>query len=260
MAIVEFSDHTNLLEQSAYKYQLQDVEKPNLYRHLFEYDSIPKVPFNHRLVPMGMPKEIWVTDTTFRDGQQSCSPFTVKQIVDLFKLMHRLSVPKGIVRQSEFFIYTDKDRQALEQCQDLGYEFPEVTSWIRANEKDFELVKAAGVKETGILVSCSDYHIFKKMNLTRAKAMDKYLGIVKSALEHGIRPRCHFEDITRADFYGFVVPFAIEADEADGGIGYSHQDSGLRYPGLRRGLSWRGTAPQCSRHHLRAQPPCGRPQ
>ncbi len=210
MAIVEFSDHTNLLEQSAYKYQLQDVEKPNLYRHLFEYDSIPKVPFNHRLVPMGMPKEIWVTDTTFRDGQQSCSPFTVKQIVDLFKLMHRLSGPKGIVRQSEFFIYTDKDRQALEQCQDLGYEFPEVTSWIRANEKDFELVKAAGVKETGILVSCSDYHIFKKMNLTRAKAMDKYLGIVKSALEHGIRPRCHFEDITRADFYGFVVPFAIE--------------------------------------------------
>ncbi|HPF56997.1 MAG TPA: 2-isopropylmalate synthase, partial [Clostridiales bacterium] len=27
-------------------------------------------------------------------------------------------------------------------------------------------------------------------------------------LEYGIRPRCHFEDITRADFYGFVVPLA----------------------------------------------------
>ena len=26
----------------------------------------------------------------------------------------------------------------------------------------------------------------------------------------GIVPRCHFEDITRADFYGFVVPFARE--------------------------------------------------
>ena len=35
-----------------------------------------------------------------------------------------------------------------------------------------------------------------------------YLGIVKSALSHGIVPRCHFEDTTRADFYGFVVPFA----------------------------------------------------
>ena len=48
------------------------------------------------------------------------------------------------------------------------------------------------------------------MGLTRAQAMDKYLGIVKSVLDKGIRPRCHFEDITRADFYGFVVPFATE--------------------------------------------------
>ena len=66
------------------------------------------------------------------------------------------------------------------------------------------------IKETGILVSCSDYHIFKKMNLTRRQAMDKYLTIVRAALEQGIIPRCHFEDITRADFYGFVVPFASE--------------------------------------------------
>ena len=36
------------------------------------------------------------------------------------------------------------------------------------------------------------------------------MAIIKSAIEVGIRPRCHFEDITRADFYGFVVPFAIE--------------------------------------------------
>ena len=35
---------------------------------------------------MNMPKEIWITDTTFRDGQQSTAPFTVKQIVDLYKL------------------------------------------------------------------------------------------------------------------------------------------------------------------------------
>ncbi|MCH8949342.1 MAG: histone-lysine N-methyltransferase, partial [Chloroflexi bacterium] len=31
-----------------------------------------------------------------------------------------------------------------------------------------------------------------------------------AALDEGIVPRCHLEDITRADFYGFVVPFAIE--------------------------------------------------
>ena len=206
--VLEFSPDTNLLEQSEYKFSLQDRETPNLYRHLFDYQSVPKVSFNHRVVPINMPEEIWMTDTTFRDGQQSTSPFTVEQIVELFKLMHKLGGPKGLIRQSEFFVYTEKDRRALQECMDLGFEFPEVTTWIRANEKDFDLVKQFGVKETGILVSCSDYHIYNKMGLTRKQAMDKYLGVVKSVLERGIRPRCHFEDITRADYYGFVVPFA----------------------------------------------------
>lgn len=208
--MLEFSRKTNLLEQSAYRYTLQDVAEPNLYRHLFDYDSVPKVPFNHRIVPMNTPDQIWITDTTFRDGQQACSPFSVDQIVHLYELLHRLGGPNGLIRQSEFFLYTDKDRQAVTRCLELGYEFPEVTSWIRANEKDFQLVKDMGVRETGILVSCSDYHIFKKMKLTRSQAMEKYLGIIRSALEYGIIPRCHFEDITRADFYGFVVPFANE--------------------------------------------------
>ena len=208
--MLKFDRRTNLIQQAKYKYSLQDVKEPNLYRESFDYASIPKIAFNNRLVPINMPDEIWITDTTFRDGQQSVSPFTVDQIVMLFKLMNRLGGPKGIVRQSEFFLYTDKDREALRRCQELDLPFPEITTWIRANEKDFLLVKDAGVKETGILVSCSDYHIFNKMHLTRRQALDKYLSIVKAALELGIKPRCHFEDITRADFYGFVVPFAAE--------------------------------------------------
>ena len=249
---LEFSTATNLLEQSAYKYQLQDRETPNLYRHLFDYESVPKVSFIHRYVPVNMPEEIWITDTTFRDGQQSTSPFTVGQIVDLFRLLHKLGGPKGLVRQSEFFIYSEKDRRAVEECMSLGYEFPEVTSWIRANEKDFELVKSLGLKETGVLVSCSDYHIYNKMGLTRAKAMDKYLGIVKSVLDRGIRPRCHFEDITRADYYGFVVPFAealAQLSEESGipikiracdtmGFGVTYQGAALprSVPGIVYGL------------------------
>lgn len=201
---------TNLLEEKLYSYSLQDVEEPQLFRDIFDYQSVPKIIFNQRTVPMDMPDEIWMTDTTFRDGQQSMSPFTPEQIVELFKLMSRLGGKKGLVRQSEFFLYSEKDRKAAEMCRDLGLEFPEVTSWIRANSKDFQLVKEMGIKETGVLVSCSDYHIFKKMNLTRSQALDKYLGIVKDALSAGVKPRCHFEDITRADFYGFVVPFAIE--------------------------------------------------
>ena len=67
-----------------------------------------------------------------------------------------------------------------------------------------------GIRETGILVSCSDYHIFKKMKMTRRECMEHYLKTVADAFEAGVMPRCHLEDITRADFYGFVVPFVNE--------------------------------------------------
>ncbi len=208
--LVKYNKARNLIEEHAYKPNLQDVAQPNLFRNIFSYGSIPKTAFNFRTVQMDTPKDLFITDTTFRDGQQSCSPFTVENVVELYKMLHRLSGPNGIIRQSEFFLYSEQDRKAVEKCLELDYKFPEVTSWIRANEKDFELVKSFGLKETGILVSCSDYHIFKKMNITRKQALDKYLSVVKMALERGIRPRCHFEDITRADYFGFVVPFAIE--------------------------------------------------
>ena len=205
--MLELSNHTNLLEEETYRYSLQDVPEPILYRDIYSYDTVPKIAFNHRRVPLGMPEEIWITDTTFRDGQQSIEPYTVEQIVELFKLMSRLGGPYGVIRQTEMFVYSRKDREALVKCQELGLQFPEITTWIRANREDFKLVKDLGIRETGILVSCSDYHIFKKLKMTRAQAMNQYLSAVSDAFEAGVMPRCHLEDITRADFYGFVVPF-----------------------------------------------------
>ena len=207
---VYLDKHTNLLQLEEHMYPLVDVDTPNVFRNLFHYDEIPKIAFNDRIVPHSMPDEIWITDTTFRDGQQSRAPYSTDQIVTIFDYMHRLGGSQGKIRQSEFFLYSKKDRDAVYKCMERGYRFPEITSWIRANKKDFELVKDLGMKETGILVSCSDYHIYNKMKLDRKQAMEKYLGIVKAALDAGIVPRCHFEDITRADFYGFVVPFAYE--------------------------------------------------
>lgn len=208
--MLEISPKSNLLEQKSYKYSLQDIPEPNLYREVYNYEEVPKVPFNHRRVPLGMPAEIWITDTTFRDGMQSQAPYSPQQIVDIYKMLSRLGGPKGIIRATEFFVYSENDRKALNACRELGLEFPEITTWIRATENDFRLVRDLGIKETGILVSCSDYHIFKKLGMTRGQALEHYLKIISLALEMGIRPRCHFEDITRADFYGFVVPFVNE--------------------------------------------------
>lgn len=206
--MLEISKNTHLLEKDPYKYRLQEVPEPELFREIYPYTEVPRVVFNHRRVDLAMPEEIWITDTSFRDGQQSQAPYKVEHMVELYKLMHRLGGEKGIIRQTEFFIYSENDRKAIEKCMELGFKFPEITTWIRASKKDFELVRNIGIKETGILVSCSDYHIFKKLKMSRSQAMDHYLSVVADAFDAGVVPRCHFEDITRADFYGFVVPFA----------------------------------------------------
>ena len=193
-----------------WKYKLKELDEPNLYKDIFPYTEVSKIVFDHKILPISQAREIFITDTTFRDGQQARPPYTAQQIVDIFQLLSKLGGPNGVIRQSEFFLYSKKDKEAVEKCQALGLRYPEITGWIRAAKEDIHLVNEAGLKETGILTSVSDYHIFLKLGKKRSEALNDYLGIVKSILELGIIPRCHFEDVTRADIYGFCVPFALE--------------------------------------------------
>lgn len=190
--------------------RLEDTKHPQLFRDIFPYTEVCKTTFDNRIIPIRPAETMYISDTTFRDGQQARPPYTPKQIMDLYKMLHRLGGPEGVIRHSEFFLYSDKDKKAVERVLGFGYDYPEVTGWIRANKKDLRLVRQMGLKETGILTSCSDYHIFLKLGKNRRQAMNGYLGIVKEALEAGLRIRCHFEDITRADIFGFVIPFAQE--------------------------------------------------
>ncbi len=190
--------------------KLVDAKEPNLYRETFPYTEFPKVTFDNQPVEHDIPNEIWITDTTFRDGQQARPPYTPEQILKIYDLLHKIDGGTGLIRQSEFFLYSERDRKAVQLCKERGYKFPEVTGWIRAVAVDFKLVSQMGLSETGILTSVSDYHIFLKLRKTRAQAMEAYLDIVRAALDSGVIPRCHFEDATRADYEGFVLPFAAE--------------------------------------------------
>jgi isopropylmalate/homocitrate/citramalate synthase len=190
------------------QFPLLDIQEPNLYRNVFPYDEVCRVEFDNKFVFIDPPEEIFITDTTFRDGQQARPPYTVEQIVDLYDMLHKLGGTNGVIRQCEFFLYSEKDKEAVKRCQERSYRYPEITGWIRAVKEDFRLVKEMGLKETGILTSVSDYHIFLKLKKNRRVVLREYLSIVSAALDLGIVPRCHFEDVTRADIYGFCVPFA----------------------------------------------------
>ena len=221
-------------------YKLIDVEKPNLYRETFPYSEFPRVIFDNKKVDYDIPDDIWITDTTFRDGQQARPPYKPEQILRIYDLLHEIDGGTGLIRQCEFFLYSDRDRQAVELCKERGYKYPEITGWIRAVAADFKLVSQMGLKETGILTSASDYHIFLKLKKTRAQAMNAYLDIAKAALDNGVLPRCHFEDITRADYEGFVLPFASAlmklGDEYDQPVKIRLCDT------LGFGIPWAGVA------------------
>lgn len=188
-------------------YEVEEVHMPNLYRDIFPYDKVCRIPFDNKIIPIMPAKRFRLSDTTFRDGQQSRPPYTVEQLGKIFDFLHRLAGPNGLVTQTEFFLYTKKDRESVELCRSKGYKFPKITSWIRANISDFELVKDMQIDETGILTSVSDYHVYLKLNKTRKQVMEDYLEIVHAALDASVIPRLHLEDITRADIYGFVIPF-----------------------------------------------------
>jgi len=187
---------------------LEHVDKPQLYRSIFPYTSICRTNFDGiQLSPRPL-ERMTITDTTFRDGQQARPPYSVRQIARMYDLLHKLGGRSGLISASEFFIYSGKDRKAIEVCRARGYRFPRVTAWIRANKEDLNLARSMEFDEVGMLTSVSDYHIFLKLGKTREEAMKMYLDLASQALEWGIVPRCHFEDVTRADIYGFCLPFA----------------------------------------------------
>jgi len=204
------------------KWKLKELERPNLLEDIFPHSEPPRINFSEPVTeqlfgktytvdPADLKKrDIHITDTTFRDGQQSRPPYTEKQVLKLFDMLARLSGPNGVIRQTEFFLYSEGDRKIVEKCLALGHKFPEITGWIRAESADLHLPASVGLKESGMLTSCSDYHIFHKLKLDRKKALEKYTSLVKEAIAQGVRPRCHLEDVTRADIEGFVIPYVQE--------------------------------------------------
>jgi isopropylmalate/homocitrate/citramalate synthase len=165
-----------------------------------------------------------ITDTTLRDGAQDSriAIFPPDTRVKYYELLHQLDNGTGAIYAVEMFIYQKRDQWTLEKLLELGHEWPRVTTWTRATPKDIKLlvdVSQGKVKETGMLASASDHHIFDKLGFaSKEEAIEKYLQPIRTALENNITPRIHLEDCTRADIHGWVIPFMQRVQEESKGI------------------------------------------
>ena len=154
-----------------------------------------------------------ITDTTLRDGAQDSrfALFPHEAKLRYYDLLHQLDNGCGVIDNIEVYIYQRRDLWVLEKLLAREYPFPRITTWTRATPKDIrDLVEVSQgrIHETGILASASDHHIFDKLSFrSKEEAQEKYLRPVVTALEHGITPRVHLEDTTKADIAGWVIPF-----------------------------------------------------
>ena len=87
--MLRYDEISRTLQWDEHLFELLNPEKPEYYEEVFPEGSVPKTVFNHRHVPMRPPADIWITDTTFRDGQQAMPPFSTKQMVDIYKTAPR---------------------------------------------------------------------------------------------------------------------------------------------------------------------------
>lgn len=184
------------------------------YNYQGELPPLKLVPHPARIPRHGRrtdPKKI--TDTTLRDGAQDpgFAIFPNEAKLKYFDLLHELDNGTGVIESVEVFIYQKRDLWTLDKLLERGYQYPQVTTWTRATPKDIkELVRVSEgrIKETGILASASDHHIFDRLGFkSKAEAVERYLVPILTACEYAIRPRVHLEDATRADVNGWMIPF-----------------------------------------------------
>jgi len=192
---------------------MHEPESPDYFLDSFPRDQFPQYVWTER--PAGLPAQAWMTETTHRDGQQGGLPLNAEQSLAIYDILCKFTGKSGAIRQAEFFAYRPSDRVALTGALERYHAGApiEPTTWIRASTADVSLIKALGVRETGMLASASDYHTFHKFKPGgRNQAAQIYLDAVRTTVDAGIRPRLHLEDATRAPME-FMQPF-IEAVQA----------------------------------------------
>lgn len=179
-----------------------------LFKDIFPFNDVPRIIINDSINRKFFHlNEIFLTDTTLRDGQQGWRNFTIDEGIRIFLSLVELNGGSNAIASSEFFLYTEKDRKLVKELRDYDFKYPKIIGWIRASRNDLRLVIENKLDETVILTSISDYHIYYKLGLTRDLAFRKYLSIIEEALKKGITVRCALEDATRADVHKNIVPF-----------------------------------------------------
>jgi Isopropylmalate/homocitrate/citramalate synthases len=160
-------------------------------------------------VPLIM-KNVFIVDTTLRDGEQTAGVvFANEEKVQIAKMLAELGV-----YQIEAGIPTmgGDEKEAIKKiCSlDLGVS---VMGWNRAVISDIDESLDCGVDAVAISISTSDIHIKHKLKKDREWVLQSMVKATQYAKKSKLYVSVNAEDASRSDMK-FLLKFAKEAKEA----------------------------------------------
>ena len=172
-------------------------------------------------------REIYIVDTTLRDGEQTAGVvFANEEKVVIADMLSDLGVD-----QLEVGIPTmgGDEKKAIKQIVKRNNNRKSIMAWNRAVISDIEESIDCGVDAVAISVSVSDIHIKHKLRTSREWVLENMIKSVEFAKKNGLYVSVNGEDASRAD-KEFLVRFIEEAKKA-GADRFRYCDTvGIREP------------------------------
>lgn len=155
-------------------------------------------------------KEIFVVDTTLRDGEQTAGVvFANEEKIAIASMLSDLGVD-----QLEVGIPTmgGDEKEAIKSIVKRNLK-SSIMAWNRAVIKDIEQSIDCGVDAVAISISVSDIHIKHKLKTSREWVLDNMVKSVEFAKKNGLYVSVNGEDASRAD-RDFLIEFIEAAKQA----------------------------------------------
>lgn len=152
-------------------------------------------------------KELYIVDTTLRDGEQTAGVvFANEEKVAIASMLGELGVDQlevGIPAMG------GDEKEAIKQIVKRNKK-TSIMAWNRAVIKDIEQSIDCGVDAVAISISVSDIHIKNKLRTSREWVLENMAKAVDFAKRNGLYVSVNGEDASRADVE-FLIKFIKEA-------------------------------------------------
>lgn len=155
-------------------------------------------------------KEIYIVDTTLRDGEQTAGVvFANDEKIAIASMLSELGVD-----QLEVGIPTmgGDEKEAIKKIVKRNLK-SSIMAWNRAVITDIEQSIDCGVDAVAISISVSDIHIKHKLKTSREWVIENMVKSVEFAKKNGLYVSVNGEDASRAD-KEFLIEFIKEAKNA----------------------------------------------